>query len=75
VTLYVSDEPHFSLRKAAGMLAIGEANVREIRTDERLRMDPADLEEKFCSCLEVTSVEEGAVHIGWKWSPQARTQG
>ncbi len=42
--LYVSGEGHFSIRKAAGMLGIGEANVREVRTGADLRIDLADLE-------------------------------
>ena len=44
LTVYVSAEAHFSVRKAAGLLGIGEANVRTVNTDGRLRMDPADLE-------------------------------
>ncbi len=42
--VYVSEEGHFSITKAAGMLGIGEANVRQIKTDETLRIDLADLE-------------------------------
>ncbi|HEY1341086.1 MAG TPA: aminotransferase class V-fold PLP-dependent enzyme [Bryobacteraceae bacterium] len=41
--LYVSEEGHFSITKAAGMLGIGEANVRQVRTDDRLRIDVGDL--------------------------------
>jgi aromatic-L-amino-acid/L-tryptophan decarboxylase len=41
--LYVSEEGHFSIAKAAGMLGLGESNVRPVKTDERLRMDLADL--------------------------------
>jgi aromatic-L-amino-acid decarboxylase len=41
---YVSDEGHFSIRKAAGMLGIGEANVRDVRTNHRQQIDLADLE-------------------------------
>jgi glutamate/tyrosine decarboxylase-like PLP-dependent enzyme len=37
--LYVSEEGHFSIAKAAGMLGIGEANVRSVKTDDQLRMD------------------------------------
>ena len=37
--LYISDEGHFSVPKAAGLLGIGRDNVRAIRTDERLRLD------------------------------------
>jgi glutamate/tyrosine decarboxylase-like PLP-dependent enzyme len=37
--LYVSEEGHFSIRKAAGMLGIGEANVRAVQTNHRLEID------------------------------------
>jgi aromatic-L-amino-acid decarboxylase len=47
--VYVSREGHFSVAKAAGMLGLGEANVREIRTDDRLRMDVADLESQVAA--------------------------
>ena len=40
---YVSSEGHFSVTKAAGMLGLGERNVRQVRTDERMRMDLEDL--------------------------------
>ena len=43
--LYVSEEGHFSISKAASLLGIGTANVREIRTGGRLRMDTAALAE------------------------------
>jgi aromatic-L-amino-acid/L-tryptophan decarboxylase len=43
--IYVSREGHFSIRKAAAMLGIGEANVRAINTDSRLRMDLAHLDQ------------------------------
>jgi aromatic-L-amino-acid/L-tryptophan decarboxylase len=42
--VYVSEEGHFSVAKAAGMLGIGEANVRSVRTDDRMRIDVEDLE-------------------------------
>ncbi len=42
--VYVSGEGHFSIRKAAGMLGIGERNVRDVRTNERQQIDLADLE-------------------------------
>ena len=44
MTVYVSEEAHFSIEKAAAMLGIGEANVRHVRTDERFRLDLAHLE-------------------------------
>jgi aromatic-L-amino-acid decarboxylase len=42
--IYVSREGHFSIRKAAGLLGLGEANVRDVQTDASLRIDLADLE-------------------------------
>jgi glutamate/tyrosine decarboxylase-like PLP-dependent enzyme len=42
--VYVSSEGHFSIRKAAGMLGIGERNVRAIRTNDRQQVDVAELE-------------------------------
>jgi aromatic-L-amino-acid/L-tryptophan decarboxylase len=37
--LYVSGEGHFSIRKAAGMLGIGEAHVRAVHTNSRMEID------------------------------------
>lgn len=42
--VYVSREGHFSVIKAAGMLGLGEANVRRIETDGELHLDLAALE-------------------------------
>ncbi len=38
LTVYTSAEGHYSIRKAAGILGLGRANVREIETDGRGRM-------------------------------------
>src|SRR5205085_10533896 len=32
--LYVSEEAHFSIAKAAGMLGLGESNVRSVKTND-----------------------------------------
>ncbi|MEO8372367.1 MAG: pyridoxal-dependent decarboxylase [Candidatus Solibacter sp.] len=42
--LYATEETHFSIRKAAGMLGIGSDNVRKVAVDSNLRMDSAALE-------------------------------
>lgn len=42
--VYVSEEAHYSVAKAAGMLGLGEDHVRQVKTDERFRMDVGDLE-------------------------------
>ena len=44
---YVSGEGHFSIGKAAGMLGIGEANVRRVRTNQRQQIDLDHLEESI----------------------------
>jgi aromatic-L-amino-acid decarboxylase len=41
---YVSCEGHFSISKAAGMLGIGESNVRSVATNDRCQIDLSDLE-------------------------------
>ena len=42
--VYVSEESHYSVEKAAGLLGLGESNVRAVKTDDRLHIDLADLE-------------------------------
>ena len=42
--MYVSEEGHFSIHKAARLLGIGTDNVRTIRTDDKLRIDLRELE-------------------------------
>jgi hypothetical protein len=42
--VYVSEEAHFSIAKAAAMLGLGEANVRHVKTNDRFQLDLADLE-------------------------------
>jgi len=42
--VYVSEEGHYSIAKAAGMLGLGESNVRSVATGARLRIDLACLE-------------------------------
>jgi len=42
--LYVSEEGHFSVAKAAAMLGLGESSVRKVRTDTCQRIDLADLD-------------------------------
>ena len=42
--IYVSEEGHFSVRKAAGMLGMGAGNVRAVRTNARREIDLGELE-------------------------------
>ena len=41
--VYVSREGHFSIAKAAAMLGLGEANVRQVNVTARMRIDLDDL--------------------------------
>jgi aromatic-L-amino-acid decarboxylase len=70
--LYVSEEGHFSVRKAAGMLGIGTSNVRSVRTNSRQQMDLDHLTElvredraaghrPFCVVAAAGTVASGAV--------------
>jgi glutamate/tyrosine decarboxylase-like PLP-dependent enzyme len=69
--LYVSEEGHFSVGKAVALLGIGRANVVEVKTDERLRLDVSDLKariegdraaglEPFCIVASAGTVGSGA---------------
>jgi aromatic-L-amino-acid/L-tryptophan decarboxylase len=48
---YCSEEAHFSVQKAAAMLGVGEANVRAVPTDSRLRMDVSALDRAIAEDL------------------------
>jgi aromatic-L-amino-acid decarboxylase len=45
--IYMSEEGHHSITKAAGLLGIGHKNVRLVRVDNRFRMDIDDLTRKI----------------------------
>ncbi len=49
--IYVSQEGHSSIKKAAALLGFGEDNVQFVNTDERFRIDLADLERRIESDL------------------------
>jgi glutamate/tyrosine decarboxylase-like PLP-dependent enzyme len=70
--IYVSDEGHFSIRKAAAMLGLGANNVRTVRTNARLEMDLDDLSRQvrldraagylpFCVVASAGTVASGAI--------------
>lgn len=44
LTVYTSDQSHYSIRKNAGILGIGRANARIVPTDDEGRMRPDELE-------------------------------
>lgn len=47
VMIYVSEEGHFSIDRAADLLGIGRANVRKIPTDDRFKIDVPRLAEQI----------------------------
>ena len=83
---YVSSEAHFSIAKAAGILGLGEDNVREVRTDDRMRMDLEDLArqvqddrtagaEPFCVVASAGTTATGAIDPIADIADFAREQG
>ena len=83
---YVSEEAHLAVVKAAGMLGLGESNVRTVRTDERLRIDMADLERRvledreagrlpFCVVANAGTTATGAVDPIGEMAAFARRHG
>ena len=47
LTAYTSEEVHFATTRAADMLGFGSASVRRIGTDDRFRVDLAELAERI----------------------------
>jgi glutamate/tyrosine decarboxylase-like PLP-dependent enzyme len=84
--LYVSEEGHFSVAKAAGMLGLGEAWVRRVRVDRQMHIDLADLDRlvaadraagriPFCVVANAGTTATGAVDPLGEVSDYARAQG
>jgi aromatic-L-amino-acid decarboxylase len=72
MSIYVSDQVHMSVPKAADILGIGRNQVRKIDTDDRLRMSLANLRQSikadlqhglkpFCVVASAGTVNTGAV--------------
>jgi glutamate/tyrosine decarboxylase-like PLP-dependent enzyme len=72
MTLYVSDEGHMSIPRAAQLLGLGTAAVRVIPSDDRFRMDPTALataiaadkrqgHHPFCVVATLGTVNTGAI--------------
>jgi aromatic-L-amino-acid/L-tryptophan decarboxylase len=68
--VYASPMVHMSIPKAAGMLGIGEASVRQLRMNASFELDPEDLErqlvaDRAAGCLPVCVVASaGDVNTG-----------
>ncbi|HLL72607.1 MAG TPA: aminotransferase class I/II-fold pyridoxal phosphate-dependent enzyme, partial [Pyrinomonadaceae bacterium] len=71
-TLYVSDQAHMSIAKAADILGLGREQVRVVETDENFRMDVGRLRERierdvrdgfqpFCIVASAGTVNTGAI--------------
>ena len=72
MTIYASDQVHFSIVKAADVLGLGRDQVRLVKTDERFRLDVGALREHltrdiqsglrpFCVVANAGTVSTGAV--------------
>lgn len=72
MTVYVSDQAHHSIGKAADILGLGREHVRVVETDDRFRMDVERLRERiegdlraglrpFCVAATAGTVNTGAV--------------
>ncbi|MBI3950736.1 MAG: hypothetical protein HY314_09810 [Acidobacteria bacterium] len=69
--VYMSEEGHHSIMKAASLLGIGTTNVRIVGVDDHFRMNVADLVAK----IEEDRSAGGAFHLLFEVhpaSPQAR---
>jgi aromatic-L-amino-acid/L-tryptophan decarboxylase len=86
MTIYASEEIHFSIPKAADILGLGRENVRLVPTDERFRIDVRALEERiesdvenglrpFCVVASAGTVSTGAVDALAEVARVARTRG
>lgn len=84
--IYVSEEGHFSIQKAASLLGIGSDNVQAIRTDAELRIDLADLRRcveqdvasgftPLCVVANAGTVSTGAVDDIWAVADIAQRHG
>ncbi|HMF55114.1 MAG TPA: aminotransferase class V-fold PLP-dependent enzyme [Pyrinomonadaceae bacterium] len=72
MTVYASDQVHFSIPKAADILGLGREHVRTIGSDERFKMDMRALRERveaderegfvpFCVVANAGTVNTGAI--------------
>ena len=72
MTVYASDQVHFSIVKAADVLGFGREHVRLLKADDRFRLDPRVLRERlesdlqagfrpFCVVASAGTVSTGAV--------------
>ncbi|CAG2244946.1 Acidic amino acid decarboxylase GADL1 [Mytilus edulis] len=50
MTILKSEDAHYSIEKGASFLGFGTDNVVTIKTDDRGRIVPKDLEHKICQC-------------------------
>lgn len=52
MTVYASEQVHFSIVKAADVLGLGREQVRLVKTDERFRLDVRSLRERLASDIQ-----------------------
>lgn len=56
LVVFTSNDAHYSIKKLASFEGLGSNNVYLIDTDDRGKMDPANLELKIQQCLEENAV-------------------
>jgi Glutamate decarboxylase and related PLP-dependent proteins len=72
MTVYVSEQVHLSIEKAADVLGLGREQVRKVKTDEQFRFDVRDFKEllesdaeknlqPFCVVASAGTVNTGAI--------------
>jgi aromatic-L-amino-acid decarboxylase len=85
-TVYVSDQAHMSIAKAADILGLGREQVRVVETDENFRLDVRRLRERiesdlendcqpFCIVASAGTVNTGAIDPLTEIAQVARTHG
>jgi len=50
--IFISDQAHYSYKKAMNLMGLGQENIELIETDVRKKMSPQNLEFKIKQCLE-----------------------
>jgi len=85
-TLYLSDQGHSSLERAARIMGIPQENIRKVPTDEAFKLDMSALRETvkkdreagffpLCVCGNAGATNTGAIDPLWEMGSFARQEG
>ncbi|MFF3449816.1 pyridoxal phosphate-dependent decarboxylase family protein [Streptomyces sp. NPDC002667] len=61
--IFVSGAAHYSIRKSADILGIGQKNVIDVKMDSNFRMDPEDLKKKIIEAVDKGSIPVAVIAI------------